>query len=144
MSTTFVTPIDCRRCRGTGSVPSRVVHAGFPGCCFKCDGRGIVEGDPAAIAAARRRDDATRTIITDSIAAAKAAGMPHHTATRLSYGISHLATNEPDRYEKALNSHLNRHPRLVPALVAYTAEAGFLHHGARNLTAEEALALIGA
>lgn len=35
----------CRRCKGSGLVSSGVMHAGTPGGCFKCGGRGWVYAD---------------------------------------------------------------------------------------------------
>lgn len=32
---------ECKRCKGTGAVKSPVVHLGFPGLCFRCDGSGV-------------------------------------------------------------------------------------------------------
>jgi hypothetical protein len=138
----FVKPRLCSRCRGEGLVSSRVVYAGGPGGCFKCDGWGWVEGDRATIEAAKARTAAMTGMIRDSISALEAAGLTPRYSTDLCYGIDHLATNAPARYESALQSYLAGHPGLARALWAYTAEAGFVHYGTRNLTAAEALALL--
>lgn len=135
----FVKPVTCRRCSGTGEVASRVVHAGVPGTCFTCTGFGMVEGDPATKRAAKARKAAQQAIITTAIAEAVRRGLPHHTATALSYGIDHLHTHHPERYEKALDSHLSGHPGLFKALVVYTAEAGYFHYGATQQSPEQML-----
>ena len=49
----LVTPVTCKRCRGTGNVTARRAHYGVTGLCFKCDGLGLEEGDPAQIRANR-------------------------------------------------------------------------------------------
>lgn len=119
-----------------------VVHAGFPGTCYSCDGRGEVEGDAATIAAAKARSKAVKGIIRHVTAEAERRGLARHNAALLSYGLDHLATHEPARYEAALASFQAGHPRLTEAVVAYTAEAGYLHYGTRKLSADEAVALL--
>lgn len=144
MTPNLVKPIKCRRCDGMGDVVSRVVYAGMPGGCFKCAGTGVVEGDKAAIAATKARSEAVKGIIRFAIDTLVAAGVPNHTAMAVSYGIDHLSINAPERYEAALASYQAGHPGLVRALWAYTAEAGYVRYGTRQLSADDALALIGA
>jgi hypothetical protein len=141
----LTTPITCRRCSGTGFIENtRMVYAGFPGTCFACAGHGVVEGDRVTIAAAKARAEAVRAIITWAIDTAIERGMPRHRALTLSYGIDHLATHAPQRYEAALDSYRNNHPHLFVALIIYTAEAGYFHYGATAMTVTQALAEVGA
>lgn len=140
----LVEPVECRRCDGMGDVVSRVVHAGMPGGCFACGGEGVVEGDRATIAARKARAKAEHDLRVWAGEAAMTAGMARHRALNLTYGINHLAEHAPERYERALAAYAAGHPGLLAAIVAYTAEAGFLTYGATPLTAERALAEIGA
>jgi hypothetical protein len=111
MTATLTTPRKCSRCQGTGSVATRVVHAGAPGGCFTCDGAGVVEGDRATIAA-HKAYTANRTALG---AAAFAAGHAAHS------GLCLLEVNEPERCRKAVAAFAAGDARVVPALAAYFA-----------------------
>lgn len=139
----LVKPVTCSRCKGEGLVTSRVVFAGAPGGCYRCAGAGVVEGDRATLAAAKARNEAVINMSRTTLEALEAAGVKRHQALNVVYGIDHLATNAPDRYERALASFQAGHPGLVRALWAYTAEQGLVHYGTRALTADEAVALLG-
>lgn len=136
--TRLVKPVPCRRCSGNGLIEG-YSHVRL-GECFLCRGYGEVEGDPATLAAAKARAAAVQGIITLVIDALVEAGMPRHNAMMASYGLDHLATHSPERYEAALVSYQQGRPGLVRAVVAYTAERGYFRYGARTMTVDEVFA----
>lgn len=109
----FVKPKTCRRCSGTGFVSTRVVYAGAPGGCFACDGAGVVEGDRAAIAAAK-------AYVTERTALGRAA-LAHSPAAH--WGLSKLEVDAPDRLRKAVASFAAGRVDVLDALVDYGKEA---------------------
>lgn len=105
MATTFVQPKKCPRCDGTGSTPHSYVH----GVCFRCSGLGIIEGNRAAIAAAKLRQEQRRQL---GHACFEADMFAH-------IGLSALEANEPERAAKALDSFVAGRTDVVSALAAY-------------------------
>lgn len=103
----LVKPVTCRKCGGDGSF---TYSSGAPGVCAPCGGRGQVEGDRGARAARKARQEAAASLY-------QAAGAH---SMRAAYGFTHLRENEPERFEKALASHLaGRTDEVAAALDAY-------------------------
>lgn len=103
-----VKPRTCSKCGGDGTYS---YARGGIGACSRCAGTGQVETDRAVLAARKARADAEASLY-------RAAAGHWKTA----WAITRLREEEPERYEKALASHLNDHPGLLGALRDYYDE----------------------
>jgi hypothetical protein len=105
MTATLVKPGRCRRCKGKGDGTWRP-QGGF---CYGCGGTGLVETDPATIAAAKARQEA---------ASALASAASGHSVWA-SMGLTNLACAEPERYDRAIESFAAGRTDVLDALAAY-------------------------
>lgn len=122
MTTTLVKPVTCKRCGGSGNLKCRREHLGVPGTCFKCDGAGVVEGDAATLRAAREAREAAHKAWEATPEGRRS--LARNAAQKHSYeawrGLVLLEgeLSGPARFERAVQSILTGHPRVMAALEA--------------------------
>lgn len=114
----LVAPKTCRKCKGTGDF---YYVSGAIGSCSRCLGEGVVEGDKAAIAAYKARQDEHARLYLLLKALADQAPIFGRTFSLCfaSDGLYLLEELEPERYAKAVSSIEAGHPQVVQALSDY-------------------------
>lgn len=137
------TPVDCPRCRGRGIVERRPTHGGVPGGCFQCGATGLVEGDRATLAEAKRVREGRRRLYGWIIEQGERHGLSRARACDLADVLTVIEDEEPERLPRMVTSLEQNRPDLFRAIVVHAAESGLVRYGATRLSPEDALRRMG-